>query len=66
MQEVAGARRARRHRLARGQAMLEYTWVTHAILIGGTMAMWPFWSYLMNALDKYYQSIYFVLTAPVP
>jgi hypothetical protein len=55
-----------RSRLRRGQAMLEYTLVTHAILVGGVAMAWPFLSTLMNALSIYYQSIYFVLNAPTP
>lgn len=53
-------------RLASGQAMLEYTWVAHAVLLGGAVAVWPFWRLLMGALDTYFQSVFFVLTSPVP
>lgn len=53
-------------RFARGQAMLEYTMVVHVLLIGGAAMAWPFLSYMMKALTIYYQSIYFVLSAPVP
>ena len=53
-------------RLRRGQAMLEYTMVAHMILIGGTVAAWPFLVRLLNALTIYYQSIYFVLNAAAP
>ncbi len=55
-----------RRRLQRGQAMLEYTMVTHAILIGGTMLVWPFLIRMLNALTVYFQSIYFVLNAATP
>ena len=50
----------------RGQAMVEYTWVTHAILIGGTMLTWPFMSTLMNAMTLYYENIYFIVGSSVP
>ena len=53
-------------RMRRGQAMVEYTLVTHALLIGGVVAVWPFLGYMMKAFDIYYRSIYFVLNAPVP
>ena len=53
-------------RWIRGQAMVEYTMVAHAILIGGTLACWPFVSKLVNGLSTYFESIYFVLTSPVP
>jgi hypothetical protein len=52
--------------LRRGQAMLEYTMVAHALLLGGAMLVWPFLTYLMRALSIYFQSIYFVLNAAVP
>ena len=50
----------------RGQAMMEYTMVTHVLLIGGTAVAWPFMSTLMNGLNTYYQSIWFILGASVP
>ncbi|MBL8955752.1 MAG: hypothetical protein JNK82_33570 [Myxococcaceae bacterium] len=51
---------------ARGQAMVEYSFIAHAILIGGTFFAWPFTSALLNGLSRYYESIYWVLTSPVP
>lgn len=53
-------------RLRRGQAMLEYSFVAHAILLGGGLVGFPFVSQLIQALSLYYESIYFVLTSPVP
>ena len=53
-------------RLARGQAMVEYTLVAHALLFGGALAVWPFLVYLMRALSIYFKSIYFVISSPVP
>jgi hypothetical protein len=50
----------------RGQAMVEYTWVTHALLIGGAGMAWPFMSALMNAMSLYYESIYFIISSSVP
>ncbi len=53
----------RLRRAPRGQAMVEYTMVTHMLLISVAFASYPFLSTLMGALTKYYQSIYFVLTS---
>ena len=53
-------------RLRRGQAMLEYTMLSHAILIGGSMLVWPFLTYLMRGLNLYFKSIFFVLNSPTP
>jgi len=51
---------------ARGQAMIEYSFVAHAILLGGALAGWPFIAQLMHGLTEYYRSIYYVITSPVP
>ena len=50
----------------RGQAMLEYSVITHFILVGGALAGWPFVSKLIQGLSAYYLSIYFVVTSPIP
>ena len=57
---------ARRLRYLRGQAMVEYTMVAHALLFGGAVAIWPFLTYLMRALSIYFKSIYFIISSPVP
>lgn len=53
------------HRIAlrarRGQAMVEYSIVTHFLLIGGSLALLPVMSKLFDALSKYYESIFMVL-----
>jgi hypothetical protein len=49
-------------RSPRGQAMVEYSVVTHFLLIGGTLALMPVMSILYNSLSKYYESIFFVLS----
>ena len=56
----------RRSPWRRGQAMIEYTMVTHVLLVGGAVAVWPFLSFMLKAFAVYYRSIYFVLSAPVP
>lgn len=56
----------RRARRIRGQAMVEYSLVAHALLIGGAALAWPFLVYMMRALSIYFQSIYFIVTSPVP
>jgi len=48
-------------RLQRGQAMVEYSVITHAIVIGGGLALLPVIAKLLEALDTFYQGIYFVL-----
>jgi hypothetical protein len=53
-------------RSRRGQAMLEYSFVSFVVLIGASAGAWVYWSTLMTALDLYFQSLYFVITSPVP
>ncbi len=57
--------RSERRRLARGQAMSEYTAVA-ASLFGLTMLGWPFLVQLLNGLHRYFQSIYYIIQSPVP
>lgn len=52
-------------RAARGQAMVEYAIVTSALL-GFTVMGWPFLVQLINALHRYFQSIYYVIQSPIP
>lgn len=54
-------RRSAEPRAPRGQAMIEYSIVTHFLLIGGSLALMPVMSKLYDALSKYYESIYSVL-----
>ena len=42
--------------------MVEYSVVTHFLLIGGTLALLPVFSILYNSLSKFYESIFFVLS----
>jgi hypothetical protein len=51
-----------KRRSPRGQAMVEYSVVTHFLLIGGALALMPVMSILYNSLSKYYESIFFVLS----
>ncbi|WP_241758474.1 hypothetical protein [Myxococcus landrumensis] len=50
---------------ARGQSMVEYATVT-AALLGFTVMGWPFLVQLLNALQKYFGSIYYVIQSPIP
>lgn len=59
---TGGPRRSRQ----RGQAMIEYSLIAHALLIGGAAICWPFLVFLMRALSIYFKSIYFVVSSPVP
>ncbi|MCE9669259.1 hypothetical protein LY474_15720 [Myxococcus stipitatus] len=52
-------------RRARGQAAVEYATVT-AALLGFTVLGWPFLVQLLNALNRYFGSIYYVIQSPVP
>ena len=53
-------------RLARGQAMVEYSLINFVVLMGAAGGAWVFWSTLMKALNLYFHSVYFVITSPVP
>jgi hypothetical protein len=50
-----------RLRAPRGQAMVEYTIVAHALLLGTVLMLLPMVSQLLDALSAYYESLYFVL-----
>lgn len=45
----------------RGQAMVEYSIITHFLLIGGTVLLLPVITKLYEGLSTYFESIYFVL-----
>ncbi len=64
LNRLARARSLLRH--VRGQAMVEYSIVSHVLMLGGAATIWYFSGYLYSALDLYYQSIYFVLQSSVP
>ena len=49
-----------------GQAMMEYSTVSYALLLGLAGAGWPFMKDMMLAYQNYYNSIYFVLNLPLP
>ena len=49
----------------RGQATVEYVVVTAALLGFGTLG-WPFLVQMIDALGKYFQSIYYIIQSPVP
>ena len=48
-------------RAPRGQAMVEYSLVTHFLLFGGGLGMIVFMGRLWDALTKFYDSMFFVL-----
>lgn len=56
-------RASRLQRKRRGQAMVEYAVVTAAIM-GFTVMGWPFLIQLLNALHRYFQSLYYVIQSP--
>ncbi|WNG40251.1 hypothetical protein F0U60_46005 [Archangium minus] len=49
----------------RGQATVEYAIITAALLGFGTFG-WPFLVQMLNALGKYFLSIYYIIQSPVP
>jgi hypothetical protein len=52
-------------RLARGQALVEYSIIAHALLLGGSALMVILFhgdDGLLAALDRFYDSAYFVLS----
>ncbi|MBZ4397625.1 hypothetical protein OWM54_14155 [Myxococcus sp. MISCRS1] len=49
----------------RGQSMVEYA-VVSAALLGITTVGWPFLVQLLNALHRYFNSIYYVIQSPIP
>lgn len=59
----AKTQRALRQRRSRGQAMIEYSIVTHALLLIGGTTMMGIGQYLrlFEGIDVYLKSIYFVL-----
>jgi len=51
--------------LARGQSLVEYVSVSAALFGFGVLG-WPFLLRLLNALDRYFHSIYYVIQSPLP
>ncbi len=49
----------------KGQAATEYAIIT-AALLGGTILSWPYFVELINAMNQYYDSVYWVINAPLP
>lgn len=45
----------------RGQAMVEYSVVTHFLLVGGALALLPVMGKLFESFGKFYDSVFFVL-----
>ena len=50
-----------RRALARGQAMVEYSVVSHFLLFSGSVLLLPLIVKLFAALDQFYRGIYMVL-----
>ncbi len=47
----------------RGQAMVEYSVVTHFLLLGGGLGLMPVMGKLFEAFTKFYESVFFVLSS---
>jgi len=50
-----------RRKAVRGQAMVEYSAVSHAILFFGVVTIMPLMAKLFEAFSQFYESIFFVL-----
>jgi hypothetical protein len=48
-----------------GQAMVEYVTISAAFL-GFTVLGWPFLVQMLNALSRYFSSIYYIIQSPLP
>lgn len=67
VKELARQRRWRqRLRRMRGQAMVEYSAVTFALVMAGGVGIIAVLPMLMNALNKYLQGFYFMLNLAIP
>lgn len=51
----------RRLRAPRGQAMVEYSVVSHFLLIGGSAALLPVITRLFEGINQFYDSVYAVI-----
>lgn len=51
----------RRLRAPRGQAMVEYSVISHFILIGGTLLLLPVVTELFNGISQFYDSVYTII-----
>ena len=54
-------RRSLARALTRGQAMVEYSVVSHFLLFSGTVLLLPLVVKLINALDTFYRGMYVVI-----
>ncbi|SEU31790.1 hypothetical protein [Stigmatella erecta] len=54
-----------RHPMRRGQSMVEYVTIS-AALLGVAGIGWPFLVDLLNALNRYFSSLYYVIQSPLP
>lgn len=53
----------RRKKAPRGQAMIEYSLVSHFILLGGAFGLLYWVSRLFEGINQFYDSIYTVIEA---
>lgn len=49
----------------RGQSMVEYVTVTAGFL-GFFVMSWPFLVQMLNALNRYFSSLYYIIQSPLP
>ena len=55
---------AEARRQARGQSTVEYV-AFCAALLGASTVGWPYLVMLLNALNRYFQSVYYVIQSPL-
>ncbi|HYH99761.1 hypothetical protein [Hyalangium sp.] len=48
----------------RGQSMVEYVAFSAAVLGVGTVG-WPYLAMMLNALSRYFESLYYVIQSPL-
>lgn len=66
IQTAVSSRRLRHRKGERGQAMLEYSLITHFFMLAGGVSALIILPSMMNALNNYLQNIYFMLNLALP
>ena len=61
--KMKSAERRKLLKSPRGQAMVEYSVITHFLLVGGSFVMMKILPTFFQALTSYYESLFFVLSS---
>lgn len=59
--ELKARKAVKRGQAPRGQAMVEYSVVTHFLLIGGTAALLPVIARLFEGISLFYDGVYTII-----